>query len=114
LALAAVGLIVFGWLALRRGIASGHGLAMIVLGGQAAITVVGMGVDWARYHLPILLLVAVCIGVAVGQGWLLVARKVQLTSEHNHPTTHDVADSGGVSSGANWSSTTRPRGGGST
>ncbi len=81
LGLAAIGLLIVGWLALRRGIVSGHGLALIVLGGQAAITIVGMGADWARYHLPILLLVAVCIGVAVGQGWEIAGQAMRSLRE---------------------------------
>lgn len=75
LGIAVVGMTVLLFLVARHGLASGHGLALAVLGGQTAITVLGMGVDWARYHLPILLFMAVCLGVAAGSGWKLVASR---------------------------------------
>jgi hypothetical protein len=52
---------------MRRSIWSGTGLAAAVLISEVAITVVGLKADWARYHLPVLLLVAVCIGVVAGR-----------------------------------------------
>lgn len=69
LALAASGLVVLLWLVVQRGLWSGHALVAAVLTGQVAITIYGMRVDWARYHVPILLLVVVCIGVVAGQTW---------------------------------------------
>jgi hypothetical protein len=66
LVLAAAGLVTLLWLVAQRGLWSGAALTATVLTGQAAITIYGLGVDWARYHLPILLLVAVCIGVLAG------------------------------------------------
>ncbi len=83
LGVAAAGLIVFLALVLRRGLVSAHGLVMVVLGGQAAITIIGMDVDWARYHLPILLFVAVCVGIAAGQGWSLIVATIQ---QRHQPT----------------------------
>lgn len=74
LGVAAVGLLVLLFLVARHGLTSGHGLALVVLGGQSAITVIGMDADWARYHLPILLFVAICIGVVIGQGWTVARR----------------------------------------
>lgn len=71
---AVIGLAAFVLMGVRRGPWSGHALAFAVLGGQAVVTIVGMRVDWARYHLPIVLLAAVCIGIAVGLVWEVIRR----------------------------------------
>lgn len=69
LTLAAAGLVILLWLVAQRGVWSGPALTTAVLTGHAAITTYGPGIDWARYHLPILILVAVCIGVLAGAVW---------------------------------------------
>ena len=69
LALAAAGLVLLGALVIRSGVWSGHGLVVVVLTGQAAITIAGLRADFARYHLPVLLLVAVGLGVLAGSAW---------------------------------------------
>jgi 4-amino-4-deoxy-L-arabinose transferase-like glycosyltransferase len=69
LAIAVGGLVVLAWSVARTGIWSGTGLIAAVLTSQVAITVIGLKADWARYHLPVLLLVAVCIGLAAGATW---------------------------------------------
>lgn len=54
-----------------RGVAGGpgsrHALAGVLLLGQAGLIVAGLRSDYARYHLPILLAVAVCVGQAAGE-----------------------------------------------
>lgn len=75
---AVIGLLVFLALVVRRGFTSGAGLVFAVLAGQAAVTIIGMEVDWARYHLPILLFLVACIGVAVGEGWRCTSRMFHL------------------------------------
>ncbi|MBA2278360.1 MAG: glycosyltransferase family 39 protein [Chloroflexia bacterium] len=74
LALAVAGLVMLGALVIRHGLWSGHALATTVLAGQAAVTILGLRADFARYHLPILLLVAVCLGVLAGQTWSVLQR----------------------------------------
>lgn len=74
LPLALIGLELLIVLAVSRGLRSGSFLALAVLGGQAAAILLGMRADFARYHLPILLLVAVCAGVLSGQVWSFVSR----------------------------------------
>jgi hypothetical protein len=69
LLLAVAGGLLLTALAVGRGVGSGPLLALAVLGGQAAVTVLGMRVDYARYHLPVLLAVAVCAGAALGWAW---------------------------------------------
>jgi hypothetical protein len=67
--LEAVGIVLFIGLALRHGIVSRHFMALALLGGQAALIIVGMRVDFNRYYLPILLFLAVCVGILAGQIW---------------------------------------------
>ncbi|MCA9833990.1 MAG: phospholipid carrier-dependent glycosyltransferase [Thermomicrobiales bacterium] len=64
--LALIGAVILAWLIWKRGLASGTALIAVVLGTMVVITFGGMGVDWARYHGPILLAMAVCTGVTVG------------------------------------------------
>ncbi|MGH2535298.1 MAG: glycosyltransferase family 39 protein [Thermomicrobiales bacterium] len=74
LAVAVVGLELLVVIVARRGLRSAHALAAAVIGGQAAIVVAGMGVEYARYLLPVLLLIVICIGVVAGSAWLAVSR----------------------------------------
>jgi hypothetical protein len=67
MAVAVAGLVILLWLVARRGVWSGTGLIATVLLAETAITVIGMRADWARYHLPVLLLTATCTGIAAGQ-----------------------------------------------
>lgn len=57
----------------QRGLISAVALIAVVLGATVGITFVGMGVDWARYHLPILLAMAMCFGLTFGtlHKWLI-------------------------------------------
>lgn len=79
---ALIGAGVLIWLVSRRGLASATALIAAVLSSAVIITFAGMKVDWARYHLPILLAMAVCIGTAIGdaisliQHWLITPRDV--------------------------------------
>lgn len=74
LPLALLGALVFAGLVARHGIGSRHALAAAVLGGQVAAIVAGMRADFERYHLPILLVVAVCVGILTGTAWDAVSR----------------------------------------
>lgn len=71
LAVGAAGVVLLLWLSMRRGITSATALAGTVLASTAAITIYGLEADWARYHLPILVLQATAIGVIAGQGILM-------------------------------------------
>lgn len=72
LALAVAGVLVLVWLVARRSLAGASGLVTAVLLGETAITIWGLRADWARYHLPILLLEAVAIGILAGQAAQLI------------------------------------------
>lgn len=64
--LAVAGAAILLALVIRRGLHSPTALIAAVLGASTAITILGLQVDWARYHYPILVAVAVCSGVAAG------------------------------------------------
>ena len=69
LVLGTAGLALLGLLAVMYGLRSRYALGGIVLGGQTLIIVLGMRADFARYHLPILVAVALGVGLLVGYGW---------------------------------------------
>lgn len=76
LAIAAAGLILLAWLVIQRGPWSATGLAAVVLTSGAAITIYGLDADWARYHLPILLLGCICAGILAGSIWTALERRI--------------------------------------
>jgi hypothetical protein len=67
LALAVAGLLILLAIVVREGVFSAPALGALVLVSEAAVTIYGLRVDWARYHLPLLLLSVVGIGVLGGQ-----------------------------------------------
>ena len=70
LILAMPGAILLVGAAVRRGPRSAQALVAVALGCQVATIVAAMRADFERYQQPILLAVAVCAGVFVGQGWV--------------------------------------------
>jgi hypothetical protein len=56
-----------------------------VLGSVTAITVYGLEADWARYHLPVLLLQAVGIGVIAGVAGKLIGARTSGTATGPYP-----------------------------
>ena len=78
LVVAAFGVLLWLVLAVRKGVVSAPSLLFGVFGGQAVVTLAGMRVDWARYHLPILLFLAVALGVAIGSAWSLGSRSAKV------------------------------------
>ncbi|MFL5759525.1 MAG: glycosyltransferase family 39 protein [Thermomicrobiales bacterium] len=73
LLLASAGWIVIAAIAIRRGTANPPILIAAVIGGQALFIVLAMGVEYARYLMPVLLAVAVGAGAIFGVGWEIVA-----------------------------------------
>lgn len=67
--LALLGVAIMAAMAIRAGPYSPRALALAVLGGQAAVTILGMRSEFDRYHLPLALLGAVAIAVALH--WLV-------------------------------------------
>lgn len=71
LALAVVGLELLLVIVCRRGLRGAHAVAALILGAQAMIVILGMGVEYARYLLPVLLAEVVGIGVVAGRVWTM-------------------------------------------
>jgi hypothetical protein len=69
LLLAIIGAEILIALAIQRGLGSRWAMATIALGGQVGLIVVGMKADFSRYLLPVLMVTAVCGGIAVGTVW---------------------------------------------
>ncbi len=67
--LGALGILLLAGWAMMYGPKSPHALALIILAGEAGLIVLFMQVDFNRYHLPILLTLAVGVGFFVGQVW---------------------------------------------
>jgi hypothetical protein len=75
LPLALVGAGVLAWLVLRRGLTSGTALLAFLLTGQVGAIIVGMKVDFYRYHLPVALAVAILGGLGVQLVWEWLAAR---------------------------------------
>jgi hypothetical protein len=82
--------VLFIGIALRHGLLSRQFLALAILGGQAALIIAGMRVDFNRYYLPILLFLAVCVGILAGQLWslapYLLPARARSRVRGKHPT----------------------------
>jgi hypothetical protein len=60
------GLLIFVAVALRRGFKSPHLLTLIVLSGQVAIILAGININFNRYYMPIVLYLAIGLGIGTG------------------------------------------------
>ncbi len=69
LALAVAGGVILLGLAIGRGPHSAPMLVGLLFGAQTAMTIVGMRADFFRYHVPVLVVAAVCTGVLAGTLW---------------------------------------------
>jgi hypothetical protein len=69
LALGLAGLALLAWAALRWGPTSPAMLAACVIGGEAALALVGMRVYFARYLMPVALALTVGLGILAGTLW---------------------------------------------
>ncbi|MBA3275269.1 MAG: phospholipid carrier-dependent glycosyltransferase [Chloroflexia bacterium] len=65
----AAGVVVLIAIVVRNGLWSPHALTAFLMAGQSAAVIVGMGVDFYRYFLPLLVVGAICVGVAAGAGF---------------------------------------------
>jgi 4-amino-4-deoxy-L-arabinose transferase-like glycosyltransferase len=70
--LMAAGLIALLAIVIRRGLWSAPSLTAYLMASQAATVVVGMGVDFYRYFLPVLIVGSVCLGVGAGAAWQMI------------------------------------------
>lgn len=63
------GVVVLTVLVVKRGMWSSTGLCTMLMAASSAVIIVGMGVDFYRYFLPLLIVLATCAGVAIGAAW---------------------------------------------
>jgi hypothetical protein len=68
------GVIVLIAIVINRGLWSPHALVAYLMAASTGVVIVGMGVDFYRYFLPLLLVLSVCVGVAAGALWSSVAQ----------------------------------------
>jgi hypothetical protein len=80
LALAIIGAELLAASVVRRGLRSASAMVALILGGQAALIVLTMGVAYPRYLFPVLLLETVCIGMLAGTIWSLLIGWFRRTS----------------------------------
>ena len=75
LALGGIGALL--WLIWRRGLASPQAVAGLILLSQAALVVIGLRVDYARYYLPLVFVGSVLSGVLAGLIEMTVAEVIR-------------------------------------
>jgi hypothetical protein len=85
LMLAIIGALILLAVAIRRGLGSRWAMAVLVLGGQVALIVVGMRADYSRYLLPVLAATAVCGGLVAGVVWDVVWDRIARRLESRRP-----------------------------
>lgn len=77
--LALVGAVILVVMVIRRGLHTATAQIAAVLGASTAITVLGLQVDWARYHYPVLVAMAVCIGIVAGAIQIAIQKRIRQT-----------------------------------
>lgn len=63
------GVVVLIGLVVKRGMWGSTGLCAMLMAASSLAILVGMGVDFYRYFLPLLIVLATCAGVAIGAAW---------------------------------------------
>lgn len=72
-------------LAVRRGVTSPSYMAMLIAGGQAALIIGGLRIDFDRYYLPLVFVSGIGIGVVSGALWTGMARLARRSSSRATP-----------------------------
>lgn len=67
--LMAAGVAVLTTIVVRQGFWSPPTLTALLMAGQSAVVILGMGVDFYRYFLPLLVVGAICIGAGAGSSF---------------------------------------------
>jgi hypothetical protein len=65
----AAGAILLTRIVIHHGLWSPHALAALLLAAEVGAVTFGLGVDFYRYYLPVLLVNSILVGVAFGEGW---------------------------------------------
>lgn len=66
---AVAGIVLLLWFVARKGFWTPIAMVALLMGTEAAALVVGMKTDFYRYHLPIVVIMAGCIGISSGSLW---------------------------------------------
>lgn len=69
LILVAIGAILITRIVIQRGLWSPHALVATLMAAELGAVTLGLGVDFYRYYLPVLLINSVLVGVALGEGY---------------------------------------------
>jgi 4-amino-4-deoxy-L-arabinose transferase-like glycosyltransferase len=77
---AAAGVVLLLWWCARMGIWTPAAMVALLMAAEAGILVVGLRADFYRYHLPIVVIMAGCIGISTGTLWSAVARLLKARS----------------------------------
>jgi MFS family permease len=96
---ALAGTAIFVALALWRGFRSPMFLAFLVLAGQALVIIVGLNVDFDRYYLPLVMTLAVGLGVGAGEIADLVLGRLNRRTRVQRQEQDRPIESGWVSAG---------------
>lgn len=90
LVLAAAGAVILLWIVAKRGLWTPHALVACLLFGELALLAIGMKADFYRYHLPVVMIVAVCIAMSVGPAWDVISKFV--ASRYSAPHTSETVE----------------------
>lgn len=82
---AVAGLVLLLWWVGKRGFWSPAAMVALLMGAEAGTLVLGMKTDFYRYHLPIIVIMAGCIGVSSGAGWSTLVHLVRHRQPHPVP-----------------------------
>lgn len=74
----AIGGLLLVRIVILRGLWSPHALVALLMAAEVAAVTVGLGVDFYRYYLPILLVNSILVGIAIGEAARVVGRTVFL------------------------------------
>jgi 4-amino-4-deoxy-L-arabinose transferase-like glycosyltransferase len=80
---ALVGVLLLAWWVTKRGFWSPVSLVALLMGAEAGAMVFGMGTDFYRYHLPIVVIMAVCIAISTGATWSWLQRTARSFSRQH-------------------------------
>ncbi|HYJ12373.1 MAG TPA: phospholipid carrier-dependent glycosyltransferase [Thermomicrobiales bacterium] len=80
----AIGAILLGRMVIRTGLWSPQSLMALLMAAEIGAVTVGLGVDFYRYYLPILLVNSILVGVAFGEIWSWAYRSWARRSPNAH------------------------------
>jgi 4-amino-4-deoxy-L-arabinose transferase-like glycosyltransferase len=66
---AVAGIVILIWWIAKRGFWTPAAMVGLLMGAEAGALVFGMKTDFYRYHLPIVIIMAGCIGIGTGTAW---------------------------------------------